>query len=75
MSSGDRPIELSWAPSLPPRMTLLLALTPRRLEVDPFQREAPCQLAKSGVAERAESARPLGSSHSSWRPSAVRSRK
>ena len=31
--------------------------------------------AKSGVADRTESARPLGSSHSSWRPRAVRSRK
>ena len=31
--------------------------------------------AKSGVAERAESLRPLGSSHSSCRPRTVRSRK
>ena len=31
--------------------------------------------AKSGRPERAESVRPLGSSHSSWRPRAVRSRK
>jgi pimeloyl-ACP methyl ester carboxylesterase len=31
--------------------------------------------AKSGVAACAASARPFGSSHSSWRPSAVRSRK
>ena len=29
---------------------------------------------KSGIAARADSERPLGSSHSSWRPSAVRSR-
>jgi uncharacterized damage-inducible protein DinB len=33
------------------------------------------QDAKSGVADRADSLRPFGSSHSSWRPSAVRSRK
>ena len=30
--------------------------------------------AKFGIAARAASARPFGSSHSSWRPSAVRSR-
>jgi len=33
------------------------------------------QVAKSGLAEWALSARPFGSSQSSWRPSAVRSRK
>jgi hypothetical protein len=30
---------------------------------------------KSGIADRTDWLRPLGSSHSSWRPSAVRSRK
>ena len=35
----------------------------------------PGQAAKSGTAPRGSAARPFGSSHSSWRPRAVRSRK